>query len=149
MPFQFRLQSVLSLKASLEEQTGNELAILNAKAERAQLELEALRTRREDLLDEMGDRRKRRNLDAERILAEALYLERLNAELQIARQVLQRQRALAAAKRAELVGISRERKVLEKLKEKHQARYQKELDRKDATLAGELFLARHNRDGTR
>lgn len=145
MPFQFRLQTVLAFKEDLEEKISGELALLNAQAERSRRAVEAVQASREDLLGEMDARRRAPRLDTEKILHDTLYLDRLNADIQIARRVLQERRAVARAKREELVGISRERRILEKLREKHQARYQRETDRKEATLADEVFLSRHNR----
>ncbi len=60
-------------------------------------------------------------------------------------RLLEEQRSVADAKRVELVSKRRERKILEKLKDKHRTRYLKELDRKEATLVDELSLTRYSR----
>ena len=73
-------------------------------------------------------------------------MERLNADIKTTNRLLEEQRAAADAKRAELVSKRRERRILEKLREKHRTRYLKELDRKEATLVDELSLTRYGRE---
>ena len=146
MAFRFRLESVLSLKTSQEEQVRNQLAILNARVAEARREVTKLLALKADLFRVMEDRRRPGSVDPEDIRFEALYLGRLNAETQSAQLVLQRRIAEARAKREELVGISRERRILEKLKEKHWERFRKEQDRREATLVSELYLSRFARE---
>ena len=141
MPFSFRLESVLSLKSSQEEMVRNQLAVLNSHVTQARSILEELERTRGDCIAEMDARRRAKRIHPERIRSEALYLDRLNADIHTAKLVLEQRVSAARAKREELVGISRERRILEKLKEKHQARYRREQDRKDATLVTELFLS--------
>ena len=144
MPFQFRLESVLAIRTALEEQALRELAGLNAEFERTRLQIRGLDATKSAFLHQLAEQRQLGEANIERILADTLYLERLNAELQGTKQVLRSKREAVRSKRSEVVKKTRERQVLEKLKEKHRARYEKEIDRKEATEADELFLSRYS-----
>ena len=144
MPFRFRLESVLSIKSAFEEKALNELAVLNAALERMKMRMRELEFTKSDFVRKQTDRRTVGRTDLEGILAEPLYLEVLDAELQTTKQVLRSQREAVRSKREDVIKKTRERQVLEKLKEKHRARYEKEADRKEATQADELFLSRRS-----
>ena len=144
MPFRFRLESVLSIKSAFEEKALNELAVLNVALERMKMKLRELEVTKSDFVRKQAEQRNVGRTDLERILAETLYLEVLDAELQTTKQVLRSQRVAVRSKREEALKMSRERQILEKLKEKHRARYEKDADRKEATQADELFLSRRS-----
>ncbi len=146
MPFEYRLESLLALRASLEDKTLNELAILNGALERARATLRELRSTKVRFVRRQSEDRKVGRVDPEKILAEALYLDQVDADIKTTELTLQKQRELVRLKREELLQKSRERQVLEKLKEKHRERYKKEVDRKEATQAEELFLSRYSKN---
>ena len=146
MPFQFRLESILQLRKSEEDQLRDQLATLNAGVAQTEAEIVRLEGVREGHLVVIDGHRSVSSPDLEKIRHDGLYLERLNADIKTTNRLLEEQRAAADAKRAELVSKRRERRILEKLREKHRTRYLKELDRKEATLVDELSLTRYGRE---
>ncbi len=145
MPFQFRLETILRLRDSEEGQLRDQLAILNAAVTQSEAEIVRLEGVREDHLEVIDGHRSAPSPDLEKIRQDGLYLERLNADIKSTNRLLEEQRSVADAKRVELVSKRRERRILEKLREKHRTRYLKELDRKEATLVDELSLTRYSR----
>ena len=127
MPFEYRLESLLALRASLEDKTLNELAILNGALERARATLRELRSTKVRFVRRQSEDRKVGRVDPEKILAEALYLDQVDADIKTTELTLQKQRELVRLKREELLQKSRERQVLEKLKEKHRSATKKKL----------------------
>lgn len=145
MPFRFRLETILQLRNSEEDQLRDQLAILNARVAESEAEIARLTVLREGHLGAIDEHRSVSSPDLETIRFDGLYLERLNADIRNTNSLLKEQRGIADAKRAELVSKRRERRILEKLRDKHRARYLKELDRKEATLVDELSLTRYGR----
>jgi flagellar protein FliJ len=146
VPFEFRLETILRLRESEEGQLRDELALLNARATATGQEIARLGGVREQHMREVAERRTAESLDLEKNRDDGLYLDRLNADISNTKSLLEEQRAAADAKREELVSKRRERRILEKLKDKHRTRYLKELDRKEATLVDELSLTRYGRE---
>ena len=146
MPFQFRLETILQLRNSEEDQLRDQLSVLNAMVTQSETEIVRLAGVREEHLGVIDDHRSEISPDLERIRYDGLYLERLNADIRSTNRLLEEQRDVANAKREELVSKRRERRILEKLKDKHRTRYLKELDRKEATLVDELSLTRYGRE---
>ncbi len=149
--FRFRLERVLQLKRRLEKQKQQELAQqvqielnLVARGERLAGQMVLYYTRLRDLQG-----RAFQPATAQSFYTQIALLadRRLQTRLQLARQ-----RKAVAAKRAELVAASRERRLLESVRERRWQEYQRVLKREEETFLDEMATTRYlwrQREGQR
>jgi flagellar protein FliJ len=143
-PFRFRLERVLELRVRAEEQATEELAAQMAERERWAAKLREATRRLEDARTSQPS-----GGDATAFMAHQSYVERAEREQEAAELDLSRQDAEVDARRVALQHAARERQVLEKLKEKQEAAYRLEADRREGAELDELALSRHRRGGVR
>ncbi|MBM3326358.1 MAG: flagellar export protein FliJ [Calditrichaeota bacterium] len=123
--FQFRLQKILNLRESLEEQAELRLAAAQrAKAVEAQ-KLEAARAEAQS-----AEAERRRTVSHQFNAGEALvhqrYGERKNIAAAEAAQSVANSERIVREKRGQLIEISRQRQILSTLREKHQKEHSAE-----------------------
>jgi len=144
MRVRFSLQPVLDYRASVVEA----LEIALAQAVRAQAEAEArlaaLEAQESGLIAEIA-RRQRGLLDLAALAAGRARLRRVQEQVRQQMEAVEHLRAQAAAKRAELVAALQDEKILEKLKEREQARLGAELARAEGRERDDLYVTRHRR----
>lgn len=139
MAKKFKLQSVLNYRQSLEDQAQQVLtASLQCKSDFE----EKLRQQRELLRQhdtELKERQQEGLTVAEMELYEVpiLHCRRMIEQLQ---QQLARVERQIIAEREELLSAARDRQVMEKLKNKQEAEYRKELSRKEREILDEISL---------
>ncbi len=142
-PFQFSLQKVLSYRLQLEEEA--KLAMAKAQLRYKRQVERAQRLRGEIAAGEITMSQKAATHPEEAFLWRA-YLERLQSDLQQAEQeVLQRARELNKARR-ELIMRSKERQLLEKLKQNKKIRHDKEEREKEQKELDEMATLRYGRN---
>ncbi len=145
MAFRFRLESVLRLRRSQEEQAKLRLAVRLRALAAAQAVEAALRARAGDASDIHEQRLRSGRLGLEDFLRQGLFQSRISAEIGDAGREIEARRADVINRRSELAHAARERETLERLRDKHRVRFRREQDRKDARLADELYLAGYGR----
>jgi flagellar FliJ protein len=139
MAEKFKLQAVLKYRKTLEEQAQQKLAellsvdsALRVKQEKTQTQLEILSTQ---VLE--------KNQQGLSILELQLYEDQIGHHRQ-QQEYLQKQRveldSLINERRHDLLVAARERKIIEKLKEKQLAEYLSKLDRKERIMLDEISL---------
>lgn len=144
MKVKFSLQPVLDYRASRVEALEIELAqIVRARGE-AERALEALRALEQDLFVEIG-RRQRGVLDLATLAAGRARLRRVQEDIHQQTQVVEHLRTQEEHKRAELIAAMQDEKILEKLKEREQARLEAELARLEGRERDEIYVTRHGR----
>lgn len=147
MAFQFRLEKVLTHRRRLEDEAKREFILAQANTVKALRDLEALyvaidvaRTRGHDMQIGESDRR----------MAPTLQ----NIDVFIGGQKIRidRQRVVIREFKAEeerlhdlLIEASREKKTLEKLREKHLQEYRVEMARREQLELDDLAIMRHGR----
>jgi len=146
MPFLFRFETLLGLRQSLEElaqqKLARELAILADRQRR----LEELRLQRQSLIAEFEEKK-------HRLLAAPLfsfYMEAIGVreqEIAACRFLVQDQQQAVQQKRQELTERVKERKVLEKTREKDRQRFVREQLHKEQMEADEQMVLRFGRQG--
>lgn len=141
-PFVFRLQKVLDYRAQLEEQAKLELAraiAAHARQQQAVAEMEAR------LEEHRHKGFSRSTSDANDLWLWRQYLQALEQDLTVARSDLARLALKLQKARQDAVARSRDRKLLEKLKE-HQARkHHEEAALREQKDADEMAALRHER----
>lgn len=135
----FKLQPVLNYRRSLEDQAQQKLAeSLNLQRqleERAVVQCSELAAYDEELKS-----RQKYGVDAAELM---LYEERIAHGRRQIRRIQEQLTVLEeriAAEREKLLEASRERQIMEKLKEKQNSAYRREQDRKERTLLDEISL---------
>jgi flagellar FliJ protein len=144
-PFQFRLQKVLEYRVHLEDTLRTELAEL--RRERAMLV-----ERREQLEAEVAERVQRLTageFDVLQVKMTTHYVNRLEGLIQHTRQRIAEMDEAIEEKRQALVEASRNRKVMEKLKETAYEEYRAEELRTEQLFLDELATATFNRGTAR
>lgn len=142
--FRFRLQRLLHLRAAREENLQAELAtcLRRCLAENQRLDV-LMEQRRYFILDLMG----MQNAGAQGIEVQecALYIAALEQQIERQKALLAAARSALEAKRAELLEASRDRKVLDRLREVGQDRHRAEMDRKEQAAENEIAVQRFAR----
>lgn len=139
MAKKFKLQSVLNYRQLLENQAQQDLAAsLQDKAEleaELQLQLQGLAQHDAEL--------KRRQQEGLTIAEIDLFENRIQHTRRIIAQLQQRLEQLAQridSEREKLLAAARDRQVIEKLKEKQDAEFRKEMNRKEREMLDEISL---------
>ncbi len=139
MAEKFKLQTVLKYRKSLEEQAQQKLAEL--------LSLEAqFKAQQEEACEQiklLSARLAEKQQAGLTVLELRLYEDQIDHQRQQAEKMQEQLKLLAALlneRREELMVAARERKIIEKLKEKQLAEYLKKLDRKERVMLDEISL---------
>jgi len=139
MAKKFKLQSVLNYRQSLEDQAQQ---ILTASLQRKS-DLEVELQRQQESLNQHDAELKERQRDGLTIAEMELFevpiqhCRRLIDQLQ--RDMIQLERQIIG-EREELLNVARDRQVMEKLKDKQEAEYLQELNRKEREILDEISL---------
>lgn len=139
MAKKFKLQTVLNYRQTLENQAQQQLAGSLQRQSLLQAELEQQRTAAQQLDAELKERQQQGLSIAEIDLFESQiqHHQRLISDLEESLVRLEKQ---ILAERHELLGAARDKQVMEKLKEKQEAEYRRELQRKERELLDEVSL---------
>ncbi len=139
MSKKFKLQSVLNYRQSLEDQAQQQLAASLQRKGALAVELQ----RQRDTLQQHDAELKERQQDGltvaeiELFETQIQHCRRLIKHLQEQLQRLERQ---IVGEREELLNAARDKQVMEKLKDKQEAEYRKELSRKEREILDEISL---------
>ena len=138
----FRLEQVLRVARSKEEQAQQHLAQLAAERERAHAQLRALREQELQQLSALRDRGQARSLDPAAHDHARAYLERLAGWIhERSGQVVSVDEQVLAS-RGELLELLRERRSLELLKERQEAEQAREGARREQKQADDATSTR-------
>ncbi|HNW92148.1 MAG TPA: flagellar export protein FliJ [bacterium] len=122
MGFTFKLQRVLDLRLQEEEAKKNELAMAEHTWRQETAKHEALSAAKRSLQEEFRGRAGAVFVIAE-LVAFQQYQQRLEREISAQAQQVAQARAVADARRAELLEAAKKRKALEKLKDRRAAQF--------------------------
>ena len=143
-PFNFRLERVRALRERFEDQAREDLAASLS----VRLKGEAmLRAASETYTRAQETRRGTAAVEVtgQDLLASQAYMERASRLRQAAELELDRRDAEVDARRTALVAASRDRQVLERLKERRLADHKRETERVEAGLLDEMAIVTHRR----
>jgi flagellar FliJ protein len=145
MERRFRLQPVLNLRANKEEMVRLELGRLQAEELVARKLLEELRAESERGLYETAALLSGGKVDMAAVEQGFVYAEAVTAASGVQIGIVHEAEAKVEAKRAEAVDAMRDRKVLEKLKQRHERAYDEWATRVEQTLIDDMVTVRYNR----
>ena len=143
-PFNFRLERVRALRENFEDQAREQLAASLS----TRLKGEAMLRAASDSFAGAQDKRRQTasiEVSGQDLLAAQAYLERTGRARQAAELELDRRDAEVDARRTALLAAARERKVLERLKERRKADHRRESQRIEGTLLDEMAIVSHRR----
>ncbi len=141
--FVFRLETLLKVRRQREEKHKRIVAERLRQITRVRDEIGTLDARIEDQIDAMRQETRRASIDVQNLARNRHWLTHLRRGRLEAEGRLHVLEAHLAQERAVLAHASKEKKVLEKLKERQLERYNKELDRREVIEADELSTTRH------
>ncbi|MZP30535.1 flagellar export protein FliJ [Heliobacterium undosum] len=140
-PFRFKLQTALDLKLRQEDVLKGELQCQQEIVRQKETELAAVREKMDEAVENIRPRPGAPFNLEERLLFNQYWL-RLKALEARQESELQQEQTKLAEIRQKLLEMMRDRKVMERLKEKHLADYKKALLREEQKLLDEMALNR-------
>lgn len=146
--FSFKFETVLRVKEKKEEEL-----------KRALMRLQALRIEQEQLLEKI-DNEKRRvygakaaekqgGVDIMSLVNYEAYLNNLRRKISAAEKKIKELEKKADDKRVEVIEASKEKKIFEKLKEKHFSEFKKTIVSNEQKQLDEIAVNKYNRDEQR
>ena len=146
MAFKFQFQSILDLKARLEDQKkaklGEVTEILNQEVDKLTI-LNDEKKKQFKLMKEKNNT----GFTPKELISYNNYMERLKKSISIQEMVVEKARQAVEKARQELIVASKERKMFEKLKEKKLEEYWEEYYRKEQITLDEIASYRHGAGG--
>lgn len=141
----FRLQTVLDVKQRLEDVQQQELAALAHQRHLAEEALQLLGQQAEEQQCALAGRVADGRIDLTDVRAALAYIEAVRASIAAQRDRAGELEERVRASRERLVGIARERRMLEHLRDRQAATEAQEADRRDQRAADELVGQRYAR----
>ncbi|MBU0965744.1 MAG: flagellar export protein FliJ [Proteobacteria bacterium] len=144
MAFQFRLESVLTVRKNIEEQVQLKLAREQMMLQKHLLRFAELQEKRRELCEAMEERKKK-PISGSLFLyyMEAMRIQEL--QLRILQTTIASQQQIVEKVRSELTEAMKKRKIIEVLREKELQKYLQEARRKEQNESDEQALLRHGR----
>ena len=141
----FSMHAVLKFRKQLEDNARQQLyqaLELEARLLEAAMQTEAALSD----LDREAQRDKEQGTSIDRMLLFQYRIDLIKQQLEEQRIDLEKQQAQVSMKRQQLVKASKDRKVMEKLKEQQNAAYASFLDKKEMAMLDEIAVLSHERN---
>src|SRR5579884_3439686 len=145
MERRFRLQSVLNYRANREETLQLELAGVRAEESAARGQLELFEGENTRSLADAAGLLAGGPVDVAAVQQGLIYLGAVQAAIGWQRGVVAKAAEQTEAKRKDVVQAMQERKVLEKLKQRHERAYDEWATRAEQALVDDMVTVRYNR----
>ena len=135
--FLFKMETVLKLRESIEEQKKNEFGKAAAELERQREKLKEIKQEQKRMIQEFHDMVKK-HIDSKKSDQYNKYIKLLDKRIEEQKAVVKKCEAIEEACRKELVEATKEKKKLEKLREKQYQQYLIEEKREEQKVTDEL-----------
>ena len=142
----FTLETVLSYRQRLEDIAKNNLAKARQAEESAQAQL-ADQQRNYEKLVALIDRVQREGIGISELIHHEDHLTYVKNRIVAIEKDLKKKREHVSRTRQELLRKSRERQVMEKLKERQNSAWKQYLNKKEAAILDEIAIIFHNKHG--
>ncbi len=141
--FQFRLEKILNLRRYREREWEQKLAVISGICIGLENRIEMLKREKERVAFRyvVGT-----NMDVSTLVSRELYTLRINKGIEELEEELEKRREELEEVRKKYLEVSKERKVLEKLKERQESKYYYEQKLEDIKVVDDLNNAKTNRD---
>ena len=141
--YKFSLGTVLNHRKILEENLQKELSLLNQKLTNQKNEYDELETKKNKVSEDLNQK-KASFITVSESLMHMRFLERVAQQQDQYVRLINELEVQVSQKREELILAMKNRKVLEKLKEKGSQRYQEEERRTEADFMNEMAAIRYH-----
>ncbi|TAJ19704.1 MAG: flagellar export protein FliJ [Dehalococcoidia bacterium] len=141
----FRLQSLLEFRRQVEDEQARALGQVLAEEQRIREAIEALNLRREEQTTALAALMSGGTFDTEGYTQHAAYLDALGRTLDQHASALDAAMALVVERRAALVEALKDRRVLERLRDRQAEEAAVEDNRHEARDVDDLVMSRHQR----
>jgi flagellar FliJ protein len=138
--FVFQLDAVLRHRKMIEEQRMRELGAAQSEMAKMQAELRAMDETTRSVSDDLRDNRLTGQLDMSFIAAHRRYVLAMQRKALALAQRMAAQQQVVDAARAKLAEAAKQRKIIEKLKERQHERWKSEQSRKELEQLGEVNM---------
>jgi flagellar export protein FliJ len=145
MERRFRLQSVLNFRVNREEMLRNELGRLQADELAARNFLDELRAESDRTMADTAALLEAGRVDIAAVEQGFIYAEAVTAAIGAQLGIVQEASAKVEAKRVEVVKGMQDRKILEKLKQRHERAYDQWATRAEQAVVDDMVTVRYNR----
>lgn len=145
--FEFRLQKVMETTQAREELQKRELALALGDLERNEHMLEEMIDRLNEELDQFSSIRGSGSIRVSALAQYASYTDSQLAGINRQREEISRMAELVEQHRAKLLEITKDKKVLERLKEKRYEEYRKKLRQVEQKFMDELSVRNFQENG--
>jgi len=145
--FKFKLQSILEYRVNIEEKILNEFSDLKRDLEEKRAVLKALVAERESLMNDLRNMQSV-TMRVDDIAALVAYVENIRMKEKEQKNILHQAKEKVEKKRQELMEAVRNRKVMENLRDKHAAEYQKNLNELEQKNSDEMSMLKFGRRET-
>jgi len=145
--FSFKLQKVIDVKESMEKKKMIELAEAEHQLSLERKKLEGLVTKIYDYKKEYDKKKKDGPITASEAGLFIRYIEKLTEDMRMQKQNIKIKEEQAKVKREELISVVKDKKILEKLKERKFTDYQRDALRKEQNFLDEISAIKVAREG--
>jgi flagellar protein FliJ len=138
--FVFQLDAVLRHRKMLEDERMRELGVAQTEMAKLQAELRAMDETTQTVSDDVRTNRLTGTLDMAFLAAHRRYVLAMQRKALALAQRMAAQQQVVDAARAKLAEAAKQRKIIEKLKERQQERWRAEQSRKELESLGEVNM---------
>lgn len=143
--FEFKLQSVLNAKKAKEEEMLVEYRNFLQEIKREKQALKEMRKEREMMIDKLR-KDQNRPISTDEIAISYTFIEQFGKKIKEKEEQIEAIKSLAEKKRQTLISVMKERKILEKLKEKHFKEFKQQVKLKEKIFFDESAILRFARN---
>lgn len=138
--FNFKLAAVLRHREMIEEQRQRELGLAQTEMAKMQAELNALDATAKGVSEDVRTNRLTGKLDMSFLAAHRRYIVAIQRQAMELAQKMAKQQIVVDAARKQLAEAAKNKKIIEKLKEKQQERWTTEIGRKEMENLSEINM---------
>ena len=146
MAFKYQFETILNLKTRMEEMKKSELKIALARLEKEKNKLENLKKDKEKEYETLKEKQKEK-FTSEDLRLFNNYMSALNNKINIQITVVAKEENKANKVREELIKVSKEKKMFEKLKEKKLEEYMHEYYAQEQQVTDNIVSFKYNVNG--
>lgn len=146
MAFKYQFETILNLKTRMEEMKKSELKLALARLEKEKIKLENLKKDKEKEYETLKEKQKEK-FTSEDLRLFNNYISALNNKINIQITVVAKEENKANKVREELVKVSKEKKMFEKLKEKKLEEYMHEYYAQEQQVTDNIVSFKYNVNG--
>ena len=138
--FEFRLQKVMETTNTRQELQKRELALALTDLSSKEDFLEKMLLKLESQIDQFSGRKKERSMTAAEMLNFSAYTEKMVSEVRQQEVLIVQVTEMVRQQREKLLEISKDKKVLERLKERKYEEYRKKLRKMEQKFMDEISV---------